>query len=121
MDGRPTVAHTGRVLVVRADAGVAMGGGHVMRCLALAQSWRDQGGEVQWVTAGTLGRMREPIAAEGATVNELGIDPGSAADAEATARLAAAAGAGWVVVDGYHLGRGLPPAGSPGGAGASDR
>jgi UDP-2,4-diacetamido-2,4,6-trideoxy-beta-L-altropyranose hydrolase len=80
-----------------------MGSGHLMRCLALAQSWRDQGGEVQWVTAGTLGRLREPIAAEGAPINELGIDPGSAADAEATARLAAAAGASWVVVDGYHF------------------
>jgi UDP-2,4-diacetamido-2,4,6-trideoxy-beta-L-altropyranose hydrolase len=80
-----------------------MGAGHVMRCLALAQSWHDQGDEVHWVTAGTLGRLREQIAAEGAPVSELHVHPGSAADADATARLAAAAGARWVVVDGYHF------------------
>ena len=34
------------ILLVRADATVASGTGHVMRCLALAQAWQRAGGDV---------------------------------------------------------------------------
>ena len=32
-------------LLIRADASVAIGTGHVMRCLALVQAWQDAGGQ----------------------------------------------------------------------------
>ena len=35
-----------QALVIRADANIAIGTGHVMRCLALAQAWQDAGGRV---------------------------------------------------------------------------
>ena len=33
-------------LLVRADADARMGTGHLMRCLALAQAWQADGGQV---------------------------------------------------------------------------
>jgi UDP-2,4-diacetamido-2,4,6-trideoxy-beta-L-altropyranose hydrolase len=37
-------------LVIRADATTAIGTGHVMRCLAIAQEWKRRGGRVVFVT-----------------------------------------------------------------------
>ena len=87
-------------LVVRADAGVALGLGHVMRCLALAQALADAGGGgALFVMAGAPAAF----VARAGTVTELGERPGTAADAAQTASLARGAGATWVVVDGYHF------------------
>ena len=47
-------------LLIRADATRAMGTGHVMRCLALTQSWQDAGGSAVFAMAnpGTWARGR---------------------------------------------------------------
>ncbi|NQW12290.1 MAG: hypothetical protein HQ481_20695 [Alphaproteobacteria bacterium] len=43
----PSIPHLhGRRLTIRADAGPTIGTGHVMRCLALAEGWREAGGAV---------------------------------------------------------------------------
>ena len=42
---------TGKILLIRADASINIGTGHLMRCLALAQAWKDAGGEVAFITA----------------------------------------------------------------------
>jgi UDP-2,4-diacetamido-2,4,6-trideoxy-beta-L-altropyranose hydrolase len=37
-------------LIIRADADTRMGTGHVLRCIALAQVWQDQGGDVTFLS-----------------------------------------------------------------------
>lgn len=95
---------TRTALVLRADAAVATGTGHVMRCLALAQGWQDGGGRAIAVTAVSMPPLLRRLSAEGVDVRPADARPGSVEDAEATAAVAHAAGAEWVVVDGYHFG-----------------
>ena len=57
-----------------------------MRTLALAQAWQDGGGDVAYFEAVFQH-----------------VEPGSDADAEGLARLAAARQASWIVLDGYHF------------------
>ncbi|MCS3705872.1 UDP-2,4-diacetamido-2,4,6-trideoxy-beta-L-altropyranose hydrolase [Salinibacter ruber] len=74
----------------------------MMRCLALAQAWQAEGGEVYLIgeiTGGLASRLKD----EGIVVRALESPPGKKNDALETARKAQAVGAPWVVVDGYHF------------------
>jgi UDP-2,4-diacetamido-2,4,6-trideoxy-beta-L-altropyranose hydrolase len=89
---------SGQVLGVRVDATPEAGLGHFMRCLAIAEGWRDDGGEVVFA-----GRWPEDLAARLAREGIRGVkirashpDP---RDLEET--LETFAGASAVVVDGY--------------------
>jgi UDP-2,4-diacetamido-2,4,6-trideoxy-beta-L-altropyranose hydrolase len=90
-------------LVFRTDGGVKIGSGHVMRCLALAQAWQDQGGEVIFVMAQAPPTLESRVTAEGIEIARLAAPPGSAEDARQTESLARECGAEWVVVDGYQF------------------
>ena len=86
----------GSLLIIRADADVQMGTGHVMRCLALAQAWQDQGGGAIFVMSQAPPALESRLLAEGMEVVRLAAPPGSAEDARETAVLAQSAGpSGW--------------------------
>jgi UDP-2,4-diacetamido-2,4,6-trideoxy-beta-L-altropyranose hydrolase len=91
-------------VVFRADASTAIGMGHAMRCLALAQAFADQcGGRSAFLMADAPPAFAARALGEDATVTALGATPGTLEDAAETVALARLHGAGWVVADGYHL------------------
>lgn len=91
-------------LVVRTEASVAIGTGHVMRCLALAQAWGDAGGRAIFAMAEATPAVEDRLRNEGFEVARVAAQVGSVGDAEETTRLARTQGASWVVVDGYGFG-----------------
>lgn len=91
------------VLILRDDAGPAIGHGHAMRCLALAQAWQDAGGEAVFAMAQPPSPFTERLQAEDISLVCIKAVPGSPEDAAQLRELAEERGAAWVVVDGYHF------------------
>ena len=89
------------VLVIRADATVTSGTGHVMRCLALAQAWQDVGGHVIFVMAQSTPAIRERLQSEGVEMIAIEAIPGSADDLRQTIATVASHNFEWLVTDGY--------------------
>jgi len=94
---------SGSPLILRTDAGVKMGTGHFMRCLALAQAWQDRGGQTLFITACESESLRQRLVQEGfglIPVERVHPDP---LDWETTSTVLKAYPGAWVVVDGYHF------------------
>lgn len=90
-------------IVIRADANTRIGAGHIMRCLALAQAWRQAGGDATFLTVPDSSMLENRLKSEGMTVKHLSARPGSYFDAAETTALAKEINASWVVVDGYQF------------------
>jgi UDP-2,4-diacetamido-2,4,6-trideoxy-beta-L-altropyranose hydrolase len=92
-------------LLIRADATIQMGTGHLMRCLALAQAVKHQGGIVYFALFTCPVPLQKRLIAEEFKLHHLiGCDLGSPLDAQKTAQLAEQLQCDWVCVDGYQFG-----------------
>jgi len=92
-----------RVLTIRADADQKMGTGHLMRCLALGQAWKDAGGEVTFVTGCKNRRLLERLAQEGFKVHVLTAAYPGREDWQRTLQFMPDSTGHWLVLDGYHF------------------
>lgn len=91
-------------LLIRADASVSIGTGHVMRCLALAQAWQDTGGVARFAVADLPGTLVPRLNSNGFSLLRIAADPGSPEDALALVAQARQLKADWIVVDGDRFG-----------------
>ncbi|MGD0623536.1 MAG: UDP-2,4-diacetamido-2,4,6-trideoxy-beta-L-altropyranose hydrolase [Thermodesulfobacteriota bacterium] len=94
------------ILLIRADANLQIGTGHVMRCLALAQAWQDAGGQVVFAIAAESPSLEARLQTEGIEVTHLSAPPGSIDDAIQTMNLGRERSVDWILLDGYHFGTG---------------
>jgi len=98
-------------VVFRVDASETIGGGHVMRCLALADALRRDGADCHFICRELTGHLLETIGSRGYATHALPMQSAAIShadwrvDAEQTRRVVEGATTDWLVIDHYQLGR----------------
>jgi UDP-2,4-diacetamido-2,4,6-trideoxy-beta-L-altropyranose hydrolase len=95
--------------LIRADASVSIGTGHIMRMIALAQAWQAQGGQVYFFCAEITPALEQRLASEGFHLSRIHATLGSHEDLSETLHLISETQQAdrqnaRVVLDGYHFG-----------------
>ncbi len=96
-------------LIIRTDATVHIGTGHVMRCLALAQAWQDRGGKTIFISYCESDTLRDRITAEGFDFIALKNPHPDPLDCDFTLAMLKQLNnedtkqKAWLVLDGYHF------------------
>ncbi|MGE5396031.1 MAG: UDP-2,4-diacetamido-2,4,6-trideoxy-beta-L-altropyranose hydrolase [Chitinophagales bacterium] len=89
-------------LVIRADASASIGSGHLMRCLALGQAWRDNGGQVVFITS-CNSNQKELLLQEKFEVIEVAKPHPDSGDLALTTQVLSSCPGAWLVLDGYNF------------------
>jgi len=90
-------------LLIRADAGPRIGAGHLLRCVALAQAWRREGGEAAIASRCQAEPLRRRVETAGVELVPLAGVELHPADPRETLDIAARRGPAWIVLDGYQF------------------
>ncbi|HAJ27438.1 MAG TPA: UDP-2,4-diacetamido-2,4,6-trideoxy-beta-L-altropyranose hydrolase [Syntrophus sp. (in: bacteria)] len=90
-------------LYIRADADGKIGTGHIMRCIALAQAWKDHGGEVTFISHCEGEALRERISKEGFQFIAVNAPHPHSDDLSTTLGYLKCHSPIWLVLDGYHF------------------
>ena len=93
-------------LYIRADADGKIGAGHIMRCIALAQAWQDQGGKTTFISHCESDALKERIQSEGFRFIALDNACPDSSDLKNTLSILMNENGDqkkWLVLDGYHF------------------
>lgn len=93
-------------LYIRADADAKIGTGHIMRCIALAQAWQDQVGEVTFISHCETDALKKRIQSEGfrlISLDHVCPDSSDLMNTLSILKNESADQKNWLVLDGYHF------------------
>jgi UDP-2,4-diacetamido-2,4,6-trideoxy-beta-L-altropyranose hydrolase len=93
-------------LYIRADATAKIGTGHIMRCIALAQGWRERGGVVTFISRCESEPLKQRIQGEGFSMLPLDRvcpDPSDLKNTLSILKKDITDQKKWLVFDGYHF------------------
>lgn len=95
-------------LFIRSDSTAQIGTGHVMRCLALAQAWQDNGGKVTFISHCESDALRQRLIQEGMDFVAIEKSHPDPSDLDQTLKILSTinyqpSAHRWLVIDGYHF------------------